>query len=98
MTATPTFTPAQQALHDALANADTYLLYIARQVIGGAIDSGFGTRGPEPEPEDYGAPLNTPAWDLIEFAADDYDKATSGMGEEEAALGLLDVIDAILNS
>lgn len=93
-----TFTPAQKALHDVLTNADTYLLYIARQVIAGAIDSGFGTRSDEPDPEDYGAPLGTPEWDLVEAAAEDFDKATSGMGEKEAALAALDVIDAILNS
>lgn len=91
-----TFTPAQKALHDTLTNADTYLLFIARQVIVGAIDSGFGTRSDEPDPEYYGAPLGTPEWDLVEAAAEDFDKATSGMGEEEAAFGFLDVIDAVL--
>lgn len=91
-----TFTPAQQAFYDALIVADTDLLHIAQRILKAAVDADFGINGCVPDPEDYDAPLGTPAWDVIENAATEYDKATSGMSEKESTLAALDVISAAL--
>lgn len=88
-----TFTPAQQTFYDALIKADRGNVVIARKVLA-AWQAGVQ---PEPDPEDFGAPVGTPGWALIEDAADAFDKAFGTPRDHETAVrAAMPVIDAVL--
>lgn len=89
---TATFTPAQQAFYTALKPVDAKLLIIARDVMTAWLATSLKTG---PDPEDLGAPVNTPAWAVIEHAADVFDKTATG-DEKTHTHAALDVVNALI--
>lgn len=87
-----TFTPAQQDFYDALMKADRSNVVIMQNVI----QAWKANVRPEPDPKDYGAPVGTPAWTLIEDAADAFDKAIGTRDDQTAIRAALPVVDAVL--
>lgn len=90
----PTFTPAQQTLYDALMPADRPNVVIMQNVLQ-AWRAGVH---PEPDPKDYGAPVGTPAWTVIEDAANAFDKAIGARDDNVAIDAALPVVHAVLDA
>jgi hypothetical protein len=89
---THTFTPAQQTFYDALTRVDAKLLRIARQVI----EAGLTPRADgKTDPEEFGAPVETPEWSKIEAAVDVFDRTASG-DDETLVRAALDIVNAVL--
>ncbi|MCU1656140.1 MAG: hypothetical protein JWO57_796 [Pseudonocardiales bacterium] len=87
-----TSTPAEQAFYDALIKADREHVVIVRKTLeawrAGVI--------PEPQPQDFGAPVGTPAWTAIEDAANAFDQALGGRDDRVAIDAALKVVNTVL--
>jgi hypothetical protein len=95
VTTTAAFTPAQQSLHDALMKADRTHVDIVRKTL----EAWRADVRPEPQPEDFGAPVGTPAWTAIEDAANAFDDALGVGGDDLAAINAaLPVVHAVLTA
>lgn len=90
----PAFTPAQQNLYDALMRADRSHVVIMQNVLQ-AWRAGVH---PEPDPKDYGAPVGTHAWNVIEDAANAFDKAIGARDDKIAIDAVLPVVHAVLDA
>lgn len=87
-----TFTPAQQAFYDALMNADRQLVEIVRKALEACQRDGSDSA----HPENFGAPLDTPAWTAIDKAAKAFGKAIGATSDRTCIEAALPVIDAAL--
>jgi hypothetical protein len=88
----PTFTPAQQTLYDALMKADRSNVVIMQNVL----QAWKANVRPDPDPKDYGAPVGTPAWTVIEDAANAFDKAVGARDDDAAVAAVPPVVHAVL--
>lgn len=87
-----TFTPAQQNFYDALMKADRSNVVIMQKVI----TAWRADVQPEPDPEDFGAPIGTPAWSVIEDAVEAFDKAIGARDDKTAIDTAIPVVHAVL--
>lgn len=92
MTKTIEFTPAQQTLYHALLKADRTHVVIMQNVL----QAWKANVRPEPDPKNYGAPVGTPAWTVIEDAANAFDKAIGATDDQTAIRAALPVVNAVL--
>jgi hypothetical protein len=87
-----TLTPAQQNFYDALMKADRADVDIVRKTL----EAWRADVQPEPDPEDFGAKLGTPAWNAIEDAANAFDKAIGARDDKTSIAAALPVVHAVL--
>jgi hypothetical protein len=89
-----TFTPAQRAFYDALLKVDRKYVEIMRKMV----DAWKADPAADLQPEDFGVPNGTPAWEAILDAVEEFDEAVGiTEGDLDKAIPIVQpVLDAIL--